>query len=124
MLIAIVGAGELIHFPYMGWPEFENPIVHKISSDAEIDQFLDSWVEMPSAELTSEAEAKLIHALKPAYNEKLFDSYPYIAKGARSLGYSLCDLQIDMMPAALHTQHAKFEPVLQRELNDFSDALG
>jgi hypothetical protein len=121
MLIAIVGADELLCFPYMGWPKFKNPILHKISSDSDMDQFHDSWVKMPSAELTSEAEAKLIHSLKPAYNEKLFDSYPYIAKGARSLGYSHCDLQIDMMPAVLHTRHAKFAPVLPSELNDFLD---
>lgn len=122
MLIAIVGADELLQCPYMGWPMFEKPILHRISSDAQLNHFLGSWVRMPSEELTSEVEAKLISALKPAYNEKLFDNYPCIAKGARSLGYSVCDLQIHMMPAALHTPHATIAPMHQRDINYSSDA--
>ena len=121
MLLAIVGIDELAAFPYMGFPKWDDPIVHKVSTHEEFERFSKSWVKMPSAEMTSEIEAMLIHKLKPAYNKKLFNNYPNISRGARSLGYSECDLLIDMMPAALRTAHFTFNPILPPHI-DVPDA--
>lgn len=116
MLIAITDALETYQIPYMGWPLIEDPILHPISTDAEMERFLTPWVTEPTVELTNEFEAKLISELKPDYNQTQFSKYPYIASGARSLGYSICDLQITMMPAILQTRHAKLVPFMPTQL--------
>lgn len=55
---------------------------------------------------TTEVEAMLINHLKPKYNEILFDNYPIIENGMRTLGFSDTQLVIDKACAILKTDTA------------------
>jgi hypothetical protein len=107
LMLDIVGVDEanIIGGYDIAVPPGVTPILHTMESDDEIETFYSLRLQPPASELTSEVEGILVSTFKPAYNEKLFDSYPNISKGTRSAGYTHASLIIEKMPVVLETDH-------------------
>ncbi|MBB3136603.1 hypothetical protein FHS26_004360 [Rhizobium pisi] len=108
LLLDIVGfdEGNMIGGYEALIPEKVQPIIHEMKTEEEIDAFFSKPPIAPRApELTSEAEALLIKLFKPEYNGIMFENYPNIANGTRSVGYTLANLTVTRMPMLLTTAH-------------------
>jgi hypothetical protein len=86
-------------------PQGVKPIKHKLRTEDDYAEFMTLKIDTSAPELTSEVEGFLVHRFKPKYNERKFEKYPEIQKGARSLGYTYSQLIIEKMPVVLRTEH-------------------
>jgi len=118
LILDVDGFDEVKLFPYSGFGLSEGcePIVHEISfedDDESLEQFLSPNLGPKAKELTTEVEALLINTFKPEeYNEVLFENYPNIEHGTRSVGYSESTLVIEKMPAILRTENHTQDVIL------------
>ncbi|TPN63521.1 hypothetical protein FJ986_22950 [Mesorhizobium sp. B1-1-1] len=108
LLLDIVGFDEanLIGGYEFAIPKGVKPILFEMKNEEEMDKFFNQPIIKPRApELTSEVEALLIHLFRPQYNDVLFQKYPNITKGTRSVGYTSASLTINRMPVLLKTEY-------------------
>jgi hypothetical protein len=87
-------------------PEGVTPIIHEVGADEiPILAALETvWMKPEDAEATNELEAMLIDMFDPPYNTIKYKEYPYIKRGGRSKGYSLCDVFLTDFPFRLRAQ--------------------
>lgn len=107
LMLDIIGFDEANLAPIAGLPlpKEPKPILHSLDTDEEFDKFYEPMAQLKSPELTAEVEAMLINLFKPSYNEILFENYPYIKNGTRSLGYTDAKLVVEKLPVILKTEH-------------------
>jgi len=115
-MLDIIGFDEVCLVPCLnlGIPDL---ILHKLdpTDEAAWDTFFEPFLEAKAQELTNEVEAMLVQRFKPQYNEVLYDNYPNIKRGVRSVGYSQADLVIESLPALLYTDHFTQEPIVTNQ---------
>lgn len=89
-----------------------DPIVLSLDDNEEsVERFMaEPYVVLGDEALTREVEAYLISLFKPSYNGILFDKYPYIKGGMRSLGYSWTEIDLESVPAFLYTSSFSMVP--------------
>lgn len=90
-------------FPFL-IPDGVAPIFHRFETappDARWIKFHNAWMGPSDRQATNELEAMLIHMYQPKYNSKMYDNYPNIGNGARSLGYTETDVALTDFPFTL-----------------------
>ena len=112
-MLSIEGFDEVNMFPVMDWMDLgeAKPILHEIQTDADLDSLLAPAITTKAPELTNEVEAMLIARFRPTYNSVLFENYPDIANGTRSVGYTDSELLITKMPVTLYTDTCRIDAV-------------
>ena len=120
ILLRATDFDEMVEIPYqfLTSPDGVAPILHDIDLDDE--QAMERFMFQPFAQLgdealTREVEAQLIHWFRPEYNEVKFENYPEIKGGMRSKGYSWTELEIDGLPASLHTDHGTWTAIFEMD---------
>lgn len=105
LMLSITGYDEANVFPFderQPWAG-PRPILHKVKTDKQLENFFTPALAAGAPELTNEIEAMLVNAFRPAYNKIKFENYPEIKKGVRSAGYTAAHLRINSLPATLYT---------------------
>ena len=107
LLLEVEGFTEMNVFPLQDGmlPPGAEPIFHEVETAADFEAFNTPAIPPSAPQLTTEAEAQLINVFRPVYNEILFDNYPNIEGGTRSVGYTAATLEIDRLPFRLSTAH-------------------
>jgi hypothetical protein len=119
-LLSVVGLQEATEFfgTTFTIPAGVEPIPHKFAGDD--DQAFGNFitnrlVELGDAALTTAVEAMLVNRFRPQENKILYESYPNIAGGMRSKGYSHSELTIERLPVRLYTDHFDWSPTFVEE---------
>jgi hypothetical protein len=107
LMLDIVGVNEANIGINYDWavPKGVSPILHPIDTEEQIEEFSKLRLQPPAPELTSEVEAMLVSTFRPPYNDVLFENYPNISRGTRSVGYTFANLVIEKLPVVLKTEH-------------------
>lgn len=107
LMLDIMGYTEsnALYLPPDLLPKNVRPIFHRLETGADFYAFNRPALRPKAEQLTTEVEAKLVNLFRPAYNDVLFNNYPNIAGGTRSVGYTSANLTIEHLPVVLRTAH-------------------
>ena len=104
LMLDVIGYDEQNIFPFnSALAVGVEPILHNLDDQCQLTRFLTPSLPAKAIQLTNEVEALLVNKFRPKYNDILFDNYPNILSGTRSVGYTQSILAIDKMPAILRT---------------------
>lgn len=124
VLLTVAGLTEAMELPYTGFtvPPQVKPILHDLVTDEDFGRFAtEPLIPLRDEAMTREVEALLISSFQPEFNEVKFKNYPDIEGGMRSKGYSWTELEIEMLPAVLRTEHHTFTPAFGVDYEEVED---
>ncbi|MEZ0324285.1 MAG: hypothetical protein ACAH95_00105 [Fimbriimonas sp.] len=107
IMLDVIGVDEMPVLGPWGFVDLaagETPIVQRVRTEQDAIDFFKPGIDPGAAQLTNEVEAMLIKLFRPKYNEVLFEKYPNIGNGTRSLGYTKAELVIERLLATLKTE--------------------